>query len=201
MLPWVELKRNRPSRKEILERAISRIIQLQEDIREAYLQKGLKTEDVQAALQDNLMINLSNGPLDTTDSANEVSTISDESSSFPGTPELVINDSVLVTLPSPTSEVGSQESEESVEVECVLKGVKTDEMTPRVKRPMNSFLLFSREYRGLFKRLYPGKDNRKISTLLAEAWRRMKPEEKQPYKDRQKELMRLTKESHPDFKY
>ena len=50
MLPWVELKRNRPSRKEILERAISRIIQLQEDIREAYLQKGLKTEDVKAAL-------------------------------------------------------------------------------------------------------------------------------------------------------
>lgn len=201
MLPWVELKRNRPSRKEILERAISRIIQLQEDIREAYLQKGLKTEDVKAALQDNLMINLSDGPLDTTDPANEVSTISDESSSFPGTPELVINDSVPVTLPSPTSEVGSQESEEPVEVECAVKGVKTDEMTPHVKRPMNSFLLFSREYRGLFKRLYPGKDNHKISTLLAEAWRRMKPEEKQPYKDRQKELMRLTKESHPDFKY
>ena len=198
MLPWTDSKNTRPSRKEVLESAISRIIQLQENIREAYLQKGLKTEDLQAALQDNLMFNLNNSSY-VSDQEDDLALISDECESFPSTPELVVDENVSVTSASPISELGSQgcgEPEESS-----VKTLKIDEKAQHVKRPMNSFMLFSREYRSSFKQLYPGRDNRKISSLLAEEWRRMKPEEKQPYKDRQKELMRITKESHPDFKY
>ena len=60
MLPWKDPKNNHPSRKDILESAIRCIVQLQEDIREAYLQKGLKTEELKAALQGNMVFNLSN---------------------------------------------------------------------------------------------------------------------------------------------
>ena len=66
---------------------------------------------------------------------------------------------------------------------------------------MNAFLLYSQRYRRAFTVMYPGRDNREISTILGEHWRKMKPELKEPYKEKARELMRKAKESHPDFKY
>lgn len=66
---------------------------------------------------------------------------------------------------------------------------------------MNAFLLFSKSNRENFKKLYPGKDNRRISTILGEHWNTMKSEEKQPFQEMARELMRKTKETYPDFKY
>lgn len=198
ILPWTHMKNNRPSRKEILESAISRIMQLQEDIREAYLQKGLKTEDLKAALQGNMMFNLDNSCCGVTGEENDLALISDDSSSLASTPDLVVDESLPVLSASPISELSSQGSEEP---EVFVQSWKPEEKTNHVKRPMNAFMWFSQENRPLFKQLYPGRDNRKISGLLAEEWKSLTPEQKEPFKKKAREQMRLTKESHPDYKY
>ena len=203
MLPWKDPKNNRPSRKDILESAIRRIVQLQEDIREAYLQKGLKTEELKAALQGNMVFNLSNNNINNcqgdTCKVNDASLETDVGGSPSSTPDLVVDDDFSLKSASPASELSSQGSE--VSDSTVPNGSKTRENAKHVKRPMNAFILFSKNHRTFFKQLYPGRDNRKISTLLAEKWRSMKPEEKEPYQLEAKELMRQTKETHPDFKY
>ncbi|XP_068688975.1 uncharacterized protein [Montipora foliosa] len=204
MLPWKDPKNNRPSRKDILESAIRRIVQLQEDTREAYLQKGLKTEELKAAaLQGNMVFNLSNNNINNcqgdTCKVNDASLETDVGGSPSSTPDLVVDDDFSLKSESQASELGSQGSE--VSDSTVPNGSKTRENAKHVKRPMNAFILFSKNHRTFFNQLYPGKDNRKISTLLAEKWRSMKPEEKEPYRMEAKELMRQTKESHPDFKY
>lgn len=168
-------------------------MQLQEDIREAYLQKGLKTEDLKAALQGNMVLNLSTQScVAETEQECDAPLFSDECGSLPSTPDGTVDGDLPITSASSISELSSQGSEESETASHSSK---------HVKRPMNAFILFSKNHRTLFKQLYPGRDNRKISTLLAEKWRSMKPEEKEPYRSEAKELMRQTKASHPDFKY
>lgn len=210
MLPSNDLKNRHPSKKEILESAISHITQLQENIREAYLQKGLKTEDLKAILQDNNMLSFSQTCFSVTNQQNNADLISEESSSLHSTPELTIDENVPSRSISPISELSSHESVEmlssqgSVEMEISTKTLQNGNAETHVnhiKRPMNAFLLYSQQYRKAFKVLYPGRDNREISTILAKHWRDMKPEQKEPYKEKARELMRRTRESHPDFKY
>ncbi|XP_068690604.1 uncharacterized protein [Montipora foliosa] len=203
MLPWKDPKNNRPSRKGILESAARCIMQLLEDICESYLQKRLKTEELKAAaLQGNMVFNLSNNNNNCqgdTCKVNDASLETDVGGSPSSTPDLVVDDDFSLKSESQASELSSQGSE--VSDSTVPNGSKTRENAKHVKRPMNAFILFSTKHRTFFNQLYPGKDNRKISTLLAEKWRSMKPEEKEPYRMEAKELMRQTKESHPDFKY
>ncbi|XP_068734815.1 uncharacterized protein [Montipora capricornis] len=203
MLPWKDPKNNHPSRKDILESAARCIMQLLEDICESYLQKRLKTEELKAAaLQGNMVFNLSNNNNNCqgdTCKVNDASLETDVGGSPSSTPDLVVDDDFSLKSASPASELSSQGSE--VSDSTVPNGSKTRENAKHVKRPMNAFILFSKNHRTFFKQLYPGRDNRKISTLLAEKWRSMKPEEKEPYRLEAKELMRQTKESHPDFKY
>lgn len=171
-------------------------MQLQEDIREAYLQKGLRSEELKSALQGDMVLNLGNSH----HQINEAYMAAGVENSLPSTPELKVDaEDLSHTMASPVSELSSQGSEMSDS--ALSGGSRTGENTKHIKRPMNAFLLYSKNHRTLFKQLYPGRDNRKISTLLAEKWRGMKPEEKEPYKLEAKELMRQTKESHPDFKY
>ncbi|KAJ7372257.1 hypothetical protein OS493_019701 [Desmophyllum pertusum] len=142
MLP-TNLKNSRSSKKEILETAIGHIMQLQENIREAYLQKGLKTEDLKAILQDNTMFSLSQNCFDVTDQQNDAALISDESSSLQSTPELTIDENLPATCSSasPISELNSQGSEDVEEISTkTLQNVNTDMHVNHVKRPMNAFL-------------------------------------------------------------
>lgn len=220
MLPCNDPKNRQPSKKEILENAISHIMQLQENIREAYLQKGLKTEDLKAILQDNNMLSPSQTCFSVIDQQNDADLISEDSSSLHSPPELTIDENFPSRSASPISELSSHESVEmlssqgSVEMLSSQGSVEMEEISTKtlqngnaetrvnhVKRPMNAFLLYSQQYRKAFKVLYPGRDNREISTILAKHWREMKPEQKEPYKEKARELMRRTRESHPDFKY
>lgn len=205
MLPCSNLNNSRLSKKEILESAISHIMQLQENVREAYLQKGLKTEDLRASLQDSSRLSLSQACFGITDQQNDAAKKNSEDSSSPcSSPELTIDENLPVSSLSPISELSSQESverEESSTKTLQNGNVETPVTVNHIKRPMNAFLLYSQQYRRAFKVLYPGRDNREISTILAKHWREMKPEQKEPYKEKARELMRKTKESHPDFKY
>ena len=207
MLPCGNLNSNRLSKKEILESTISHIMQLQENIREAYLQKGLKTENLRASLQDSSALRLSQSCLGVADRQNDAALkTSEDSSSSCSTPELTIDEDLpagsLSPISEPISELSSQGSVEREESSInPLQNGNSETHVNHIKRPMNAFLLYSQQYRRAFKVLYPGRDNREISTILAKHWREMKPEQKEPYKEKARELMRKTKESHPDFKY
>ena len=181
-------------------------MQLQENIREAYLQKGLKTEDLRASLQDSNALSFSQASFGVADRQNDTVLKNSEDSSSPcSTPELTIDENLPASsspMSEPISELSSQGSVEREESSTKpLHNSNSEKPVSHIKRPMNAFLLYSQQYRRAFKLLYPGRDNREISTILAKHWREMKPEQKEPYKEKARELMRRTKESHPDFKY
>jgi len=109
---------------------------------------------------------------------------------------------VMLTSQETTEMLSSQGSVEMEENSAnTLQNGNIKTQNSHVKRPMNAFFLYSQQNRKAFKELYPGRDNREITIILSEHWCSLKPELKEPYKDKARELMRITRESHPDFKY
>ena len=207
MLPCSNLNNSRLSKKEIPESTISHIKQLPENSRKAYLQKGLKTGGLRVSLQDNNALSLSQSSFGVADQQNDTALKSSEDSSSPcSTPEITIDETLPACSFSPISEPiselschGSVEREESSTKPLQCGNNETP--VNHIKRPMNAFLLYSQQYRWIFNALHPGRNNREISTILGKHWREMKPEQKEPYKEKARELMRRTKELHSDFKY
>ncbi|KAK3752040.1 hypothetical protein QZH41_019390, partial [Actinostola sp. cb2023] len=106
-------------------------------------------------------------------------------------------DALITDLLTPSeSSVGSDSMESSSTDDSHHRGC-----TSHIKRPMNAFMLFSKANRERFKKMYPGRDNRRISTILGEHWKGMSKEDKVPFQEMAKELMRKTKEAYPEFKY
>ena len=70
--------------------------------------------------------------------------------------------------------------------------------TPRVKRPMNSFMLFAKQYRMELTKLHPGKDNRDISVLLGEQWRGMPRHQKRRFAEEANILAAQHKKTYPN---
>lgn len=66
------------------------------------------------------------------------------------------------------------------------------------RRPMNGFMLFAQKHRGEYSHLHPGKDNRAISVMLGDQWRKMKSEEKKMYSQEAKVRADEVKKVHPD---
>lgn len=66
------------------------------------------------------------------------------------------------------------------------------------RRPMNGFMLFAQKHRGEYSHLHPGKDNRAISVMLGDQWRKMKSEEKKLYSLEAKVRADEVKKVHPD---
>ncbi|KAJ7329583.1 hypothetical protein JRQ81_015757 [Phrynocephalus forsythii] len=68
----------------------------------------------------------------------------------------------------------------------------------KCKRPMNAFMLFAKKYRVEFTQMYPGKDNRAISVILGDKWKKMKNEERRIYTLEAKALAEEQKRLNPD---
>ncbi|KAM9327508.1 HMG box-containing protein 1-like [Pholidichthys leucotaenia] len=68
----------------------------------------------------------------------------------------------------------------------------------RCKRPMNAFMLFAKKYRVEYTQMYPGKDNRAISVLLGERWKKMRSEERRTFTLQAKALADEQKRLNPD---
>ncbi|XP_053283397.1 HMG box-containing protein 1 [Pleuronectes platessa] len=68
----------------------------------------------------------------------------------------------------------------------------------RCKRPMNAFMLFAKKYRVEYTQMYPGKDNRAISVILGDKWKKMKTEERRMYTMEAKALAEEQKRLNPD---
>lgn len=68
----------------------------------------------------------------------------------------------------------------------------------KCKRPMNAFMLFAKKFRVEYTQMYPGKDNRAISVLLGERWKKMRSEERRTFTLQAKALAEEQKRLNPD---
>ncbi|XP_028933806.1 HMG box-containing protein 1 isoform X1 [Ornithorhynchus anatinus] len=68
----------------------------------------------------------------------------------------------------------------------------------KCKRPMNAFMLFAKKYRVEYTQMYPGKDNRAISVILGDKWKKMNNEERRIYTLEAKALAEEQKRLNPD---
>lgn len=80
-------------------------------------------------------------------------------------------------------------------------GSKRSRKSPRVRRPMNSFMLFSNQYRSVLQFENKERTNTQISKLLGEAWKSMPLEAKKPYMERAAKIKADFNAAHPDYVY
>ncbi len=70
-----------------------------------------------------------------------------------------------------------------------------------IKRPMNSFMVWSREKRCEILKKHPGINNAVVSKTLGAAWKNLTEEEKKPYVFKAQKLAEQHRDEHPEYKY
>ncbi|XP_014670301.1 PREDICTED: HMG box-containing protein 1-like isoform X2 [Priapulus caudatus] len=75
---------------------------------------------------------------------------------------------------------------------------KSEPTLTRVKRPMNAFMLFAKRYRLEYTQQHPGRDNRAISVLLGDKWRKLRIEERRLFTQEARLLADEHRKMHPD---
>ena len=70
-----------------------------------------------------------------------------------------------------------------------------------IKRPMNSFMVWSREKRCEILKKHPGINNAVVSKTLGAAWKSLTDEEKKPYVYEAQRLAEQHRDDHPEYKY
>lgn len=75
------------------------------------------------------------------------------------------------------------------------------ESSAHVKRPMNCFMVWSREKRYHILKEHPGINNAEVSKALGAAWRKLSEEDKEPYVEEARRLTEQHKMDNPGYKY
>lgn len=76
-----------------------------------------------------------------------------------------------------------------------------DSTKKKIRRPMNSFMLYAKRHRTQVHQLYPLCDNRTVSKILSETWYAMDPLKKQMYHEFAAEMREEHFRLHPNFKW
>mmetsp|Transcript_29597 Transcript_29597/g.77642 ORF Transcript_29597/g.77642 Transcript_29597/m.77642 type:complete len:263 (-) Transcript_29597:1092-1880(-) len=71
----------------------------------------------------------------------------------------------------------------------------------RVARPMNSFMIFAREFRAEMRERHPNIDNKDISKMLGKEWKTLSADKKKTYYDKAAAVAEQHKKDHPDWKF
>jgi len=78
---------------------------------------------------------------------------------------------------------------------------KSSKKEEHIKRPMNSFMVWSRMKRQQLAQENPKMHNSEISRRLGLEWKQLSDEQKQPYVDEAKRIRAEHMREHPDYKY
>jgi hypothetical protein len=72
---------------------------------------------------------------------------------------------------------------------------------PRIRRPMNAFMIFSKRHRAMVHQQHPNQDNRTVSKILGEWWYALKTDEKTKYHELASEVKEAHFKAHPEWKW
>mmetsp|Transcript_12390 Transcript_12390/g.13708 ORF Transcript_12390/g.13708 Transcript_12390/m.13708 type:complete len:229 (+) Transcript_12390:802-1488(+) len=78
---------------------------------------------------------------------------------------------------------------------------KRKRVTSTVKRPTNSFLLYSNKHRPLIHQQFPALSNAEVSKRLGQSWKELSEDEKAPFKEKAARIKAKFDEDHPDYKF
>lgn len=94
-----------------------------------------------------------------------------------------------------------QRKQEQQEQRELSKNMENDRNKPKIRRPMNAFMIFGKRHRSIVHQYYPKYDNRTVSKILSEWWYALKPECKKKYNDLAKEMKYAHFRAHPEWKW
>ncbi|TRY86444.1 hypothetical protein DNTS_018463 [Danionella cerebrum] len=98
-----------------------------------------------------------------------------------------------VTAPSSPVSVGSESSCSSPEAKAAVE--------TRVRRPLNAFIIWTKEERRRLAQLNPDLENTDLSKILGKTWKAMSLAEKRPYMQEAERLRIQHTIDYPDYKY
>ena len=99
------------------------------------------------------------------------------------------------------------ESNEGLEINSAFsvmlpsKNVRQVSSPRHIKRPMNCFMVWSKEKRCQILKHNPGINNAEVSKALGVAWKRLSTQEKKPYVEKARKLSEQHMEENPNYKY